>query len=88
MQGKPVFKNSAELRHPTEETEPTQVSQVSGHQIPAMGHDSPAFQAGLITARYGNKSFTPIPVHYGQPVAFEVYNVLQPQLESFHSQKN
>jgi hypothetical protein len=47
MQGKPVFKNSAELRHPTVETEPTQVSQVSGHQNPAMGHDSPAFQAEI-----------------------------------------
>ena len=47
MKGKPEFKNSAELRHPTDETEPTQVSQVSGHQTPAMGHDSPAFQAEI-----------------------------------------
>ncbi len=47
MQGKPKFKNSAELRHPTVETEPTQVSQVSGHQAPAMGHDSQAFQAEI-----------------------------------------
>jgi hypothetical protein len=47
MQGKPEIKNSAELRHHTDETEPTQVSQVSGHQIPAMGHDSPAFQAEI-----------------------------------------
>ena len=48
MQGKnPEFENSAELRHPTNETEPDQVSQVSGHQIPAMGHDSPAFQAEI-----------------------------------------
>ena len=48
MQGNnPEFENSAELRHPTNETEPDQVSQVSGHQIPAMGHDSPAFQAEI-----------------------------------------
>jgi hypothetical protein len=47
MKGKPEFKNSAELRHSTDETEPDQVSQVSGHQIPAMGHDSPAFQAEI-----------------------------------------
>jgi len=47
MQGKPKFKNSAELRHPTAETEPPQVSQVSGHQAPATGYDSPAFQAEI-----------------------------------------
>jgi hypothetical protein len=47
MQGKPEIKNSAELRHPTNETEPDQVSQVSGRQIPATGHDSPAFQAEI-----------------------------------------
>jgi hypothetical protein len=47
MQGKPEIKNSAELRHPTDETEPDQVSQVSGRQIPATGHDSPAFQAEI-----------------------------------------
>ncbi len=41
MQGNP------ELRHPTNETELDQVSQVSGHQIPVMGHDSPAFQAEI-----------------------------------------
>jgi len=47
MQGNPEFKNSAELRHPNYETEPDQVSQVSGHKTPVMGHDSPAFQAEI-----------------------------------------
>ncbi len=47
MKGKPEFKNSAELRHPTDETEPTKVSQVSVRQIPTMGYDSPAFQAEI-----------------------------------------
>ncbi len=47
MQGNPEIKNSAELRHPTNETEPDQVSQVSGHQIPVMGQDSLAFQAEI-----------------------------------------
>jgi hypothetical protein len=44
MQGKPEIKNSAELRHPTNETEPDQVSQVIGHQIPAMGHTHQLFK--------------------------------------------
>ncbi len=46
-QGNPEFKNSAELRHPNYETEPDQVSQVSGQKTPAMGHHSPAFQAEI-----------------------------------------
>ena len=40
----------------------------------------PAFSNGLITARYDRDTITPIPVHYGQPVAFEVINSLQPHL--------
>jgi hypothetical protein len=46
-QGNPEFKNIAELRHPNYEAEPDQVSQVSGHKTPVMGHDSPAFQAEI-----------------------------------------
>ena len=42
----------------------------------------PAFQAHCITTQYNGDTFTPLPVHYGQPVAFEVHNVLQPQLEA------
>ncbi len=46
-QGNPEFKNSAELRHPNYETEPDQVSQVREQKTPAMGHNSPAFQAEI-----------------------------------------
>ncbi len=46
-QGNPELKNSVELRHPNYETEPDQVSQVRGQKTPAMGHNSPAFQAEI-----------------------------------------
>ena len=42
----------------------------------------PPFDTGLIKARYEDNAFIPIPVHYGQPVLFEVLNLLQPNLES------
>jgi len=42
----------------------------------------PPFGRSLIHAKYEDNSFVPIPVHHGQPVLFEVINVLQPQLET------
>jgi hypothetical protein len=43
------------------------------------------YDRAVITARYENNSFIPIPVHYGQPVPFEVINLLQPHLETPHA---
>ncbi len=47
MQGNPENKNSAKLRHPNHVIEPDQVSQVRGQKTPAMGYNSPAFQAEI-----------------------------------------
>ncbi len=47
MQGNPEIENNAELRHPNHVIEPDQVSQVRGQKTPAMGHNSPAFQAEI-----------------------------------------
>jgi hypothetical protein len=47
MQGNPESKNSAELRHPNHVIELDQVSQVRGQKTPAMGQNSPAFQAEI-----------------------------------------
>ncbi len=55
MQGNPEMKNSAELRHPNHVIEPDQVSQVRGQKNPAMGYNSPAFQAE-INEKYTTKT--------------------------------
>jgi len=42
----------------------------------------PPFGRSLIHARYEHNSFIPIPAHQGQAVAYEVLNLLHPQLET------
>ena len=42
----------------------------------------PPYSPALITARYEDNHIIPIPVHYGQPVTFEVTHLLQPLLDT------